>query len=70
VVANLFSGVLFEAAPTITSCLETKGKLLLSGVLRNQEKEVLRSFEALGITFEKVARRGKWISARGIRADS
>ncbi|MEI6870907.1 MAG: 50S ribosomal protein L11 methyltransferase [Verrucomicrobiota bacterium] len=70
VAANLFSGVLIEAAPTITSCLETKGKLLLSGVLRNQEKEVLRSFEALGIAFEKVARRGKWISARGIRANS
>ena len=70
VAANLFSGVLIEAAPTIVSCLEKNGKLLLSGVLRNQEKEVLCSFEALGITFERVARRGKWISARGTRAES
>ncbi|NBV84725.1 MAG: methyltransferase domain-containing protein [Verrucomicrobia bacterium] len=67
VAANLFSGVLIQAAPNITASLRSEGKLLLSGVLRSQEKEVLSCFERLGVAFEKVSRKGKWISARGTR---
>ena len=67
VAANLFSGVLIEAAPVITTAIAKGGNLLLSGVLRNQETEVLAAFQAEGVIFEKITRKGKWISARGIR---
>jgi len=68
VAANLFSGVLIEAAPVISQAVAPTGNLLLSGVLRNQEQEVLQAFEAHGIAFEKISRKGKWISARGKRS--
>ncbi|MEI6715062.1 MAG: 50S ribosomal protein L11 methyltransferase [Verrucomicrobiota bacterium] len=67
VAANLFSGVLIEAAATITSAIEVHGHLILSGVLREQEAEVLKAFEKQGVRFERIVRKGKWISARGIR---
>jgi ribosomal protein L11 methyltransferase len=63
VAANLFSGVLIEAAPVIAQAVAPGGHLLLSGVLREQEAEVLRAFEQQGLRVEKVTRKGKWISA-------
>lgn len=63
VAANLFSGVLIEAAPVIAKAVAKGGHLLLSGVLREQEEEVLDSFRSQKLTVERVSRRGKWISA-------
>jgi ribosomal protein L11 methyltransferase len=67
VAANLFSGILIEAAKTITQAIEISGHLVLSGVLREQEQEVVQAFEKQGVRFEKIVRKGKWISARGVR---
>jgi ribosomal protein L11 methyltransferase len=64
VAANLFSGVLIEAARTISSAVAPGGELLLSGVLREQEQEVLSAFERMQMRLLKVGRKGKWISAR------
>jgi ribosomal protein L11 methyltransferase len=64
VAANLFSGVLIEAARTIASTVAPEGELLLSGVLREQEQEVLAAFERQRMRVQKVGRKGKWISAR------
>jgi ribosomal protein L11 methyltransferase len=64
VAANLFSGVLIEAAHTISSAVAPAGELLLSGVLREQEQEVLAAFERRQMKVQKVGRKGKWISAR------
>ncbi len=63
VAANLFSGVLIEAAPVIAAAIAPGGHLLLSGVLREQEAEVLAAFVAQGLHLERVTRKGKWISA-------
>jgi ribosomal protein L11 methyltransferase len=63
VAANLFSGVLIEAAPVIAKAVASGGQLLLSGVLREQEEEVLGAFTAQKLTVERVTRKGKWISA-------
>lgn len=63
VAANLFSGVLIEAAPVIARAVAKGGHLLLSGVLREQEAEVLAAFSAQKLTVERVTRKGKWISA-------
>ena len=62
VAANLFSGVLIEAAPVIAKAVAKGGHLLLSGVLREQEEEVLDSFRSQKLTIERVSRKGKWIS--------
>ena len=64
VAANLFSGVLIEAAPVIAKAVAKGGHLLISGVLREQEGEVLAAFAARKLTLERVTRKGKWISAR------
>jgi ribosomal protein L11 methyltransferase len=61
--ANLFSGVLIEAAPIIERAIAPGGHLLLSGVLREQEAEVLAAFTAQKLSIERVTRKGKWISA-------
>jgi ribosomal protein L11 methyltransferase len=63
VAANLFSGVLVEAAPKIAAAVAVDGCLVLSGVLREQEGEVIEAFKASGMRLERVTRRGKWISA-------
>jgi len=70
VAANLFSGVLIEAAPVIAAAVAPGGHLLLSGVLREQEEEVLRAFGKQGIRVERVTRKGKWISAHARKPSS
>jgi ribosomal protein L11 methyltransferase len=67
VAANLFSGILIEAAPSIAKAIAPGGHLILSGVLREQENAVLHAFRKQGVGSFKVVRRGKWISARGVR---
>lgn len=64
VAANLFSGVLIEAARTIAEAVAPAGELLLSGVLREQEQEVLSAFALQHMRVRTVGRKGKWISAR------
>lgn len=63
VTANLFSGVLIEAAGVIAMAVVSGGHLIVSGVLREQEREVLSAFGKCGMQRERVTRRGKWISA-------
>lgn len=62
--ANVFSEVLRAAAQGIVRSVSPGGCMILSGILRPQEKEVLRNFRALGMKFEKAARRGKWVTLR------
>jgi len=62
VLANVFSELLRAAAPRLTAALGPGACLILSGILRSQEAEVLATFEAGGLTLEKTARRGPWVS--------
>jgi len=62
VVANVFSEILRRAARRITASVEPGGTLILSGILRTQEKETLATFTARGFAVEKAARRGKWVT--------
>jgi ribosomal protein L11 methyltransferase len=61
ILANLFSGILCEAAAPISSALQPGGELWLSGVLRVQEEEVTAAYRAQRLRLLHVARRGKWI---------
>ena len=62
VTANVFSEILRAAAPTITATLLPGACLILSGILRTQEKETLATFLTRSLTLEKTTRRGKWVT--------
>jgi len=64
VLANLFSGILIEAAGRIAACVAPGGKLWLSGILRAQQDEVLAAYRARGLRLIGASRRGKWIMAQ------
>jgi ribosomal protein L11 methyltransferase len=58
VTANLFSELLIQILPK----LERSSCLILSGVLRSQEKEFVRALRRHKIDIVEVRRRGKWIA--------
>ena len=62
VTANLFSPILIAAAPQITAAVAKGGALILSGILRIQAEEVVAAFEAQGMKFETIAKKGKWVT--------
>jgi ribosomal protein L11 methyltransferase len=64
VLANLFSGILVEAAPRIGACVASGGQLWLSGILRDQQDEVDAAYRAQGLQFVRATRRGKWVMLR------
>jgi len=62
VMANVFSEILRAAAPKIVRTVAPDGCLVLSGILRPQEKEVVRTFRTLGMKPTAASRRGKWVT--------
>lgn len=62
VLANVFSEILRAAAPRMVRAIAPAGCLILSGILRAQEKEVLRAFRSVKMKPERAARRGKWVT--------
>ncbi len=67
VVANLFSGILVEAAGAIAASLRTGGELWVSGILRDQEPGVVRAYRAEGLRRLASKRRGKWVMLQFVR---
>ncbi len=61
-VANLFSDLLIKTLPEWQPMLKREGRLILSGVLRTQERELCRVLRRNGIAITRVRRRGKWIA--------
>ncbi len=68
ITANLFSELLIAALPNFTRQLKLDGRLILSGILRPQEKSVARALRAAGFTIPETRRRGKWIALVAARA--
>jgi len=62
VMANVFSEVLRLSAPQISAAVHPGGCLILSGILRPQEREILETFQARGFRLERAGRRGKWVT--------
>ena len=62
VAANLFSQVLIAASPAITAATKPGGWLVLSGILRVQEEEVVQAFTKCGFEIERSIHKGKWVS--------
>jgi ribosomal protein L11 methyltransferase len=61
-VANLFSELLIEILPKLRRCLVPNGWLILSGVMRQQEREMKRALKSNEMGISRVRRRGKWIA--------
>jgi ribosomal protein L11 methyltransferase len=61
VLANLFSGILCQAAAQITAALAPGGELWLSGILRSQEREVAAAYRRKKLQLVRAARRGRWV---------
>lgn len=68
VLANVFSTTLIAAAPLIAAAVEKGGRLILSGILRTQEGEVLSAFRKQGCRLERAVRKGKWVTLLTRRA--
>ena len=64
VLANLFSGILIEAAPRISAAVKPAGQLWLSGILRPQQDEVTAAYRGQGMRLTRATRRGKWVMLR------
>ena len=60
VMANLFSRLLLEILPKLKAKLRSNGWLILSGILRSQERELMRGLRASKFVVLQVRRRGKW----------
>ncbi len=60
IVANIHSHVLIELAEEIAKCLDRRGYVLLSGILSEQEQEVVRAYRNLGIAPVNTVLDGKW----------
>jgi ribosomal protein L11 methyltransferase len=67
VTANLFSDLLVEVAPKIVAAVAPGGRLVFSGILRTQEKEVVAAFRRSGLRIYRLIRKGKWVSGIGRR---
>jgi ribosomal protein L11 methyltransferase len=60
--ANLFSEILIAALPIWSRHLAENGRLILSGVLRSQERPIVGALGQNGYRAEEIRRRGKWIA--------
>jgi ribosomal protein L11 methyltransferase len=58
ITANLFSELLIEILPK----LKRAQRLILSGILRDQEAQLVRALKRNGIVIVELRRRGKWIA--------
>jgi ribosomal protein L11 methyltransferase len=68
VVANMFSGILIEVAAKIAAATAPGGRLIFSGILREQETAVVDAFKANGFQIDQIVRKGKWVTGAATRA--
>lgn len=64
VIANMFSTILQAGFPTIVKSMEKGGDLVVSGILAEQWGDTKKVGEDNGLTFTKVIKKGKWVTAR------
>jgi len=62
IIANLFSELLIDILPRLRTKLYRDGRLILSGLLRSQECQLIRALRLNRIDIAQVRRRGKWVA--------
>lgn len=60
IVANILSSALKVLAPIISSKCKNNGKIILSGILKNQETEIINEYKN-DFTFEKSRYQDNWV---------
>jgi ribosomal protein L11 methyltransferase len=68
ITANLFSEILITALPGWSRRLVPGGCLILSGILRAQEKAVVSGLRRTGFALQEARRRGKWVALLAVRS--
>lgn len=63
VLANLFATVLQSAFPRIIQCIKPGGRLIISGILKQQAEQTLLVALQEGLILVKTVTRGKWFTA-------
>ena len=66
IVANILSSALKVLAPVLASYCKKNGKIALSGVLRNQEKEITDIYSKW-FSMKKSSYKGEWVCLSGIK---
>ena len=61
VLANIFANVLCHLAPRLCAATAADGRLMLTGILDEQEAEVLAAFEREGMRLAERRARGEWV---------
>jgi ribosomal protein L11 methyltransferase len=69
ITANLFSELLIEILPKLRRCLKLDGRLVLSGVLRDQETELIHALGRNKIAIAQIRCRGKWVTVLARRLE-
>lgn len=62
ITANLYSELLVEALPNWRKNLREAGRLIISGIMRSQEPQILRALRSSGYAVDETRRRGNWIA--------
>ena len=62
ITANLYSELLAGMLPRFRQYLARDGHLIFSGILRDQEMELVRRLQANGFRVAEARRRGKWVA--------
>lgn len=65
VVANIFSNILIAIFPKLVRSMKKDGVLMISGILHTQSEDCLAAGRAAGVEFDKIVRKGRWVSAQG-----
>ena len=65
-IANILSGPLVQLAPDLAELVKPGGKILLSGILRDQANEIKSAYQAF-FELEPVCARDDWIRVTGTR---
>ncbi|MGC1321555.1 MAG: 50S ribosomal protein L11 methyltransferase [Candidatus Udaeobacter sp.] len=66
ITANLYSDLLIEILPKLRGC----GWLILSGILRSQQDDLVRALQRNRLEIINMKRRGKWMGVLAARADT
>jgi ribosomal protein L11 methyltransferase len=68
ITGNLFSEILIAALPVWSGYLTSDGCMILSGILRSQERALVEALKRNRFDPSEIRRRGKWIALRAVRS--
>jgi len=68
ITANLYSEILIAAFPIWSRHLTNDGCMILSGILRSQERALVAALKRNHLDPCEIRRRGKWIALRAVRS--